>query len=137
MRILRRPADSGENRDVELAVGVLFIPLLLAAMVGLTFLPESWHPRCWLYENWGIACPACGGFRALQRLCRGNVWAALCLQPLLVLTALVAVAYSLYAFGVVCGRFRALRLVELTPRDRRIMVGVGVLLILLNWLYVQ
>ena len=136
MRIRRLSIDGDHNRDVELAAGVLFVPLLLAAMVGLTLLPESWHPRCWLYTNLGVACPACGGFRALRLLCRGNVWSAMCLQPLLVLSALVAVAYSLFAFGVVFGRLRALRLVEVSPRDRRTVIGVGVLLILLNWLYV-
>ena len=136
MRIIRLPADSDENCDAELAVGVLFIPLLLAAMVGLTFLPESLHPRCWLHANWGVACPACGGFRALLLLCRGNVWAAIDRQPLLVLTAWVAVVYSLYAFGVVFFRLRALRVAEVTRRGRRIMVGVGLVLILLNWFYV-
>ncbi len=131
------------NTSVSVAsLMCLFLPVfnLLAGLLffheRLTFLPESLHPRCWLYANWGVACPACGGFRALQLLCRGKVWAAIDLQPLLVLTVLVAVVYSLYAFGVVFCRLRAFRVAEVTRRDRRIMVGIGFILILLNWGYV-
>ncbi len=136
MRILRRPEDSGENRDVELAVGVVSIPLFLVAVVGLIFLPESWHPRCWLNSTFAIPCPACGSFRALQLLCHGDFCAAFRQQPFVIITGLTAIAYTVYSCFVVFGRVAPIRFPRVTRMQRWLVVGAFILFVAVDWIYV-
>ncbi|MBT3193622.1 MAG: DUF2752 domain-containing protein [Verrucomicrobia bacterium] len=135
MRIVRQRTEE-RDRDVELAVGVLFIPMFLILSIGMVFLPEGFRPRCWLNGAAGIPCPACGGFRAIQLLCSGELWAAFCRQPFVILGVVAAFAYSVYAFSVVFGRVPAVRLVDVSPRARWAMLSLLLLLVLVDWAYV-
>lgn len=41
-------------------------------------------PSCFLHEWTGLLCPGCGTTRSLHQLLHGNLWAAFCLNPLLI-----------------------------------------------------
>jgi len=137
MRRLPRNAD-GENTDIELALGVLTIPLLLLALVAAAlWLPESMVPRCRMVSAFGIPCPTCGGVRALRLLLlHGRFGAAFVLQPFAIMAGLGAIAYSVHAFGVVFGGWRPRRLSGLSRMDRWCLLGVVLLFTATDWLYV-
>ena len=63
--------------------------LLLAVALVTLFLFEPhgqpFYPQCGLYMATGLACPGCGGLRAVHQLLHGNVTAAFALNPLLFL----------------------------------------------------
>ena len=125
--------SKSQSTDLEFALGVLFVPIFALVMVGLLFVPIEWIPRCWLYDGLGIPCPACGSYRALQSVARGDVIAGVRQQPFMVAAALGMVSYSLYAFLVVFGRLSPIRL---TRMQRRLAIGIGVLFVAADWVYV-
>jgi hypothetical protein len=131
-----RQSPEHRNTDVEFVFGVLFMPIMLLLSVGMVYLPEGLRPQCWLNAMFGVACPACGGFRAVQCLCQGQFLAAFRHQPLVIPAALVAVSYFLYACAVVFWRLPAVRLHKVTRRDRWVLVLAGLLLVGIDWLYV-
>jgi hypothetical protein len=75
---------------------------LLAGSVVLYFYDpagNSAYPSCMLHALTGLHCPGCGTLRALHQLLHGNFFAAMRLNPLLVLT-LPFLGYALLCSGV-------------------------------------
>jgi hypothetical protein len=113
-------------------LGVLFVPILLLVTVGLLFVPVDWVPRCWLNDGFGIPCPACGSFRAVQLLAHGKVAAAFRQQPFMIVAGLGLVAYSVYAFMVVYGPLAPIR----GSKKRWLLPGALLLFVAADWVYV-
>ncbi len=61
-----------------LAAGMLWFPQLLSELVG------SISPGCTFRRLTGLACPGCGGTRALRALISGEPWAALRYNPFII-----------------------------------------------------
>ncbi|MEO3812875.1 DUF2752 domain-containing protein [Sphaerisporangium sp. B11E5] len=76
------------------------------AYVGAVDPGEPGHyPPCPLLWLTGLYCPGCGGLRALHALTRGDVGAAVGLNPLLLVTIpLVVVWWSIWAVRAWRGR---------------------------------
>ena len=115
---------------------MLFVPILFVVTVGLLFVPIDWVPRCWLNDGFGIPCPACGSFRALQLLAHGSFGSAFRQQPFMITAGLGLVAYSVYAFAVVFGRLSPIRIISVTRTRRWLMIAALFLFVAMDWLYV-
>lgn len=63
---------------LALAAGMLWFPQLLSELVG------SISPGCTFRRFTGLACPGCGGTRALRALISGEPWAALRYNPFII-----------------------------------------------------
>lgn len=61
-----------------LAAGMLWFPQQLSEWVG------QLSPGCTFRKLTGLACPGCGGTRALRALISGEPWAALCYNPFII-----------------------------------------------------
>jgi len=64
-------------------------PLGVLAVAALYFFdPAQWgfYPPCLFHKLTGLACPGCGGLRALHQLTHGHWALALHLNPLLILS---------------------------------------------------
>ena len=120
-------------RDAEsLSAAVVSGAGVLAAVI--TRLPACCAPRCVLKTLTNIPCLTCGGTRALDALLHGHLAAALRLQPLLTLLAMVAVAWVVYAVaGALFGLPRARVLA--TRREKILLVAAAAALSLANWIY--
>lgn len=90
-------------------------------------------PPCAFHAVTGLPCPSCGSTRAGLALAGGEVFMAFRLQPLFVLACLIAGLVGLHALLAMTTGKRLL--VELAPRERRILRPALIVLILLNWLY--
>ena len=136
MRLILQNSSSA-NKDAEVIFGVLLIPIVITVIVAAAFfLPQSIIPKCNLYQNFGIACPACGSTRALQLIFHGDFLQAFRLQPFMITGALCLMVYSVYSYLVVFRIIPALRVVEISRTDRRILMAAGLLLLTADWLYV-
>lgn len=82
------------------------IALGLAAGLGCLWLffwdptREGLFPVCPSIRWWALACPGCGGTRALYLLLHGDVWGAFAMNPLL-MAALPALAVG-GLWGLIC-----------------------------------
>jgi len=135
MKVELRKRGPGET-DHELIWGVLFIPLLAAALLLVLQLGAAHGIFCIFHRATGFPCPACGSFRAAQLLLAGHWQDALILQPLAVLFTMACALYTAYAWTVVLLRWPRLRVKEVSRRDRWLLIGTGVALMLANWIYV-
>ncbi len=135
MRIVKQPPDQ-RNTDIEFVLGLLLIPILLTISVIMLFLPEHWQTHCWFKEYLNIPCPACGGFRALQLICKGDFFAAFQQQPFVITCGIGGIVYFVYACCVVLGRASVIRLKDVTRRDRLLIILGIMLLIAVDWIYV-
>ena len=63
-----------------LAAGIILFPQQLSDLVG------SISPGCTFRRLTGLACPGCGGTRALRALIEGEPLAAVCYNPFIVLS---------------------------------------------------
>jgi hypothetical protein len=75
--------------------------LTVAAAVLLRFPPEdsTFYPQCPIYAALHLACPGCGGTRALASLLQGHLREALHFNALITLMLPFALGY-----GIVCYR---------------------------------
>lgn len=135
MKIELRTRGPGET-DHELIWGVLFIPLLAAALLLVLQLGAAHGIFCVFHRATGFPCPACGSFRAAQLLLAGRWGDALILQPLAVLFTTACALYAAYAWIVVLLGLPRVRVTNLSLRDRWLLIGTGVALMLANWIYV-
>lgn len=60
------------NKKSVLMIGIeiLFL-LMLYGFVNSSYLELI--PKCWVYQNTGFLCPACGGTRCVMFLLKGNL----------------------------------------------------------------
>ena len=120
-------------RDAEsLSAAVVSGAGVLAVL--LTRLPAGRAPSCLLKTWTGVPCLTCGATRALGALLKGRVAEAFCLQPLLTLLAIAAVAWVGYAVaGALCGLPRVR--VQATRRETILLVVAVAAFALANWVY--
>ena len=83
------------RRHAHLTLAAVLSAAALAALTLHRFPPEqySFYPRCPIYALTGWQCPGCGLTRALAALLRGNLAAAMHLNPL-ILPLLLAALWS-------------------------------------------
>jgi Protein of unknown function (DUF2752) len=92
---------SSTHNRIATTTRVLAPPALLVAVAGvlLRFPPahSAFYPQCPIYTAFHLACPGCGGTRALAALLHGSLTEALHLNALITLSLPLALAY-----GMVC-----------------------------------
>lgn len=93
MQIDRRSAKIYLWLHAGLAAALLLFPLYRALTDHMTALFSG----CFLHDHLYLYCPACGGTRALAALLRLDVVSALRFNPFLVLVAVLAVAFDVWA----------------------------------------
>lgn len=115
------------------------LPLWAAAIVGAwgsLVLVAAWieartgrvPETCLFHGLTGRPCPTCGSTRAFLALRDGSLREALSLNPLVVVAATAALGLLLIRLLLGWGP----RL-DLSPRERRLVLGLGGVLVLLNW----
>jgi hypothetical protein len=109
------------------AVGVTALWL---ALVGVLHYLEPAAPLCGFKRLTGVPCPGCGLTRGVTALAKGEVAHGLAFNPLL----LTALLLFLLLLGVRLLLGRAPRL-GLAPRERRLALLGGALLLVANWAY--
>lgn len=65
---------------VILTAGMLWFPQQLSEWVG------QLSPGCTFRKLTGLACPGCGGTRALRALISGEPWVAICHNPFIIVS---------------------------------------------------
>jgi len=111
--------------------------LLVALGVALALLANRFESPaiCPFRATTGLPCPTCGLVRAAGAILRGNIGAALLLNPfdaIFLLVAVPAAALVLAAnrlFGI------AIR-TDITAVEKRLFLSVAVTLLAANWVYV-
>jgi hypothetical protein len=89
---------------------------------------------CLFRKYTGVPCMVCGSSRAVELLLRGCVEAAFRLQPLATVVAVAAVVLlPIHWFSVFIMRRRLM--VCLNRFEKRLLLSIVVLLLLLNWGY--
>jgi hypothetical protein len=105
---------------------------LAVAVGGWLPLLASMAPRCVLHQLTGIPCPTCGTTRAALALARGDLVAALMLNPLVSLVLVVGLVGGLLAPPWVAARGPLPRLPSPLPLSWRIGIGVA---LAADWTY--
>lgn len=124
-----------KNNDYELIFGVLIIPLSILLSAAVLHLPQFLQPICRFHKNTGIPCPTCGASRSMLLLMSGHPLKAIYTQPLITITAILAVIYSIYSFIVVTGKLSRIRPVNVSAKDRKIITISIIAAVTINWLY--
>ena len=128
MKLSRREPDL----DIPLIYGV--ITLVLTAVV---YTARSLHlplPGCILYDSTGIACPTCGGTRALWHLSRLHLVESFLANPMVCLLALAAVILG--AHGLIRRCLGKPQIVLDTSVQERRWFAIGIVTMAgLSWLY--
>jgi len=132
MRVIWRPLAPGEMDHELLWLGVSIGALALGAIWLGLHLP--W-PACAFHLVTGHPCPTCGATRALIAFLHGHIGAASRWNPLAFAVYGLIGLFDLYALVVVLARARRLRLVMLNLRQRNMVRGGIILLVLVNWSY--
>ena len=117
------------DREVYPAVCCTLLLLTAGFLIWRYLLHSPTLSGCWIYQNWHIYCPGCGGTRALQALAKGQILHALWYHPLVPIAAFWGCSYwiSQTIWRIRRGRGRVLRY------DRRWpywLLG----LLLINWI---
>ena len=83
---------SDRNRRQRVAVRGTLLVIAAAALAAVCYLiavtpptPDSYYPKCVLYQTTGLHCPGCGGGRAAHALLNGRVLSAIHFNALSVL----------------------------------------------------
>ena len=132
MRIaLKRQALDRDGYILRVALPLLVV---LAAML-VTRVPKPLVPTC-TFKNWtGIPCGGCGTFRGLDLLARGELGAALVMQPLIIGSACLAIVYALCTLAAALFRWPRLQLIRWSARDTGWCLCFAVLGYFVNWGY--
>jgi hypothetical protein len=122
-----------EDSDPELLALIVLAAGLVAVggwvALGLGF------PDCTLRAWTGIPCLTCGGTRCARALLEGDVWLALKWNPLVVVAAIAAAVFVVYAVVVTGFRWRRVRVWGLSRGERRGLL-IGIFAVAgLNWGY--
>lgn len=114
----------------------VYVPMIAAAWFAVQR-GWLWPPgsrTCVLLETTGVACPTCGGVRAVRALGDGRWGDALREHPLVVAALVAAALWFAYALAATAApRWR--RSLEVTPAEaRRLRLG-ALLALLAVWIY--
>lgn len=110
--------------------GIGVIAAASAAVLRLDLLPFS---VCFFKAFTGLACPTCGGTRALSCLAHLDVASAFAMNPLVAAGAFVIAAWALADLALLPRR-RAV-VIELRPGLAGVVRGTAVALLAANWVY--
>lgn len=102
--------------------GLVVVAAWIEARTGR--IPET----CVFHALTGRPCPTCGSTRALQAFLGGRLLEALAWNPLVVVVGGFACVWLLIRTTSARGP-----VLELSPRERRISLGLGALAVALNW----
>ncbi len=133
-RLPPEPPSPPPARGGLVPLALLLTPLLLAGAAHFLRHHDAPLPGCSFHRLTGLPCAFCGSTRALDALGGGHLWAALALNPLLVL----ACAASVLGGGwLLLARIRGrpAPAAPAFPRKVRFWAGVTLALVLLNWAY--
>lgn len=83
------------DREAYPAALITLLGLSAAFLVWRFLLGSPTLSGCWIWSNWGVYCPGCGGTRALEALASGHILQALRYHAALVLTLALAAGYLL------------------------------------------
>ena len=81
------------DREAYPAAWITLAALVGAFLIWRFALGEPTVSRCWVWENWHLYCPGCGGTGALMVLARGQLGLSLWYHPPVVATLSLAAAY--------------------------------------------
>jgi hypothetical protein len=82
-----RPADSGRiRRSWRILAGGLALLAGVATLYAYDPATRSLFLPCPFHALTGLHCPGCGTLRGLHQLLHGNLWAALRMNPLMVVS---------------------------------------------------
>src|SRR5205809_4106754 len=132
MQIVRRPLAPGETNHELLWLSVSSGGLALAATWLALKLP--W-PICLFHALTGHPCLACGATRSAVAFFHAQFFAALQWNPLVFLFYCALSIFNVYALAVIIMRAPRLRIVRLTPGERKFVRCSAVALLALNWAY--
>lgn len=71
------------DREFYPAVWITIIILVVAYLIWKVVLGQPTISNCWIWQNWHVYCPGCGGTRSLLALLRGDVLASVYYHPAL------------------------------------------------------
>ena len=132
MRLRFQPPGSIDWELLGLAVTAFVAPVLVVWLKVLEWpLPGGNHRVVWDFP-----CTLCGGTRALKLLMSGDWPAALAMNPLVTVTISALLLWLPYAALVLMHRWRRLRVVDWSTNSVRWATGLGLLLLIANWVYV-
>lgn len=116
---------------------LLLLDGVLLALVGLALPLSRWMltalPDCYVAQM-GFLCPACGGTRAVSALFRGDLIAAVRLNPLVVLLIAYAVLAVVVFHVEVLLRQKWARTIRTRMLDYRVIIGWAVAAVLFTLL---
>ncbi len=131
------PVAGGSSRAPEIIGAGVGTTLALAALTVFAVAPElpGRLTRCLFKAGTGLPCPTCGTTRLLEALARGEPGVALAVNPLAFLALAGGGLYLLYAWLVLAGGLRPVRLGWLTPpMPMWLRLGLPAALVV-NWIY--
>ena len=132
MQIVRRPLAPGETNHELIWLSVSSAGLAVAATWLALKLP--W-PICSFHALTGHPCVTCGATRSAIAFFHAHFLAALQWNPLAFLFYCTLSLFNVYAFAVVVMRAPRLRIIQITPRERKFVRGFVLVLLALNWGY--
>ena len=132
MQIVRRPLAPGETDHELIWLSVSSGGLALAATWLALKLP--W-PICLFHALTGRPCLTCGATRSAIAFFHAHFLAAFEWNPLAFLVYCALTLFNVYAFAVVVTRVPRLRIIRLTPSERKFVRGSAIALLTLNWAY--
>ena len=132
MQIVRRPLAPGEMNHELIWLSVSSGGLAVAATWLALNLP--W-PICLFHALTGRPCLTCGATRSAIAFFHAHFLAAFEWNPLAFLVYCALTLFNVYAFAVVVTRVPRLRIIRLTPSERKFVRGSAIALLTLNWAY--
>jgi hypothetical protein len=115
--------------------GILYGSITLLVLCAARFLPIlSISPSCVFKGITGIPCPTCGSTRAAIFLSRGDVAAALTMNPLATLGFIAAVLYFFYSIVTLIFDLPRISFTLREPEKQAVRVA-AIMLLLVQWIY--
>lgn len=136
MNVEWRRLKTGEL-DIELIYASIAAVIVSGGLVFRWFFLAGINPVCLCPFKiiTTIPCPSCGMTRSLLSFLALDFRNALYFNPLFFIIYAVVTVFMVYALIVLVFRLPRLRLVALTPRAGRLMLGLIIAVTALNWLY--
>ena len=108
------------------------IVLVWLAVVELTVLFAPGATMC-NFKRWtGVPCPTCGMTRGVTSVARGEIAAGFAYNPLF-----LSVTLGFVLLLTARLLFRQTLRLQTGPNERRVLWGLGILLIAVNWIYLM
>ena len=130
MRVLLKKRSPNQIEFGILYGGIALIPLLAAWIMPAVVL----LPSCAFQGLFGIPCPTCGATRSIMYLAHGNIVAALAMHPLIAVSMVAAILYSLYSLITLANGVPRVH-IALTDQEKDVLRIGAVLIVLINWTY--